>query len=308
MTLPPFVISSMYYSLELSMAKRTPRATSEKRFVAVFNVALEQSSDVNVKACELPGWSLADYTRTGKLGLMSISRLLEVSRLFNSDLYAGGSISFAVVAAQKTKLERALYGLSGISCPMIYTRKIGYIGNTSFSYIMQLCHKDTGALMAKQEGQLVMLDSNTRKPSAVPHYLSAIRDKHPHTGFKVDIPHAPRNPSGTHTSHVKIMASDMDQIYHTNQSSYYRFAMDAAYEAAADGFLRNFRSDICEYEVQEFQGRNASETVAGDEISICVWEDRDDQLTLHFEMKNTKNNSPVAYITIKFYPLINSPL
>ena len=124
---PPFVIrsmGSMWYSLELSMAKRTSRATSEKRSVAVFNVALEQSSDLNVKACELPGWSLADYTRTGKLGLMSISRLLEVNRLFVSgpgDLYAGGSTSFAVVAAQKTKLERTLYGLSGISCPMIRT-------------------------------------------------------------------------------------------------------------------------------------------------------------------------------------------
>ena len=71
-------------------------------------------------------------------------------------------------------------------------------------------------------------------------------------------------------------------------------------------------SHVClipvEYEVQEFQGRNAAETVAGDEISICVWEDRDDKLTLHFEMRNTKNNSSVAYISIKFYPLINSPL
>ncbi|KAK2150753.1 hypothetical protein LSH36_391g02065 [Paralvinella palmiformis] len=42
---------------------------------------------------------------------------------------------------------------------------------------------------------------------------------------------------------IKIAASDMDFNYHTNQSMYYRFSLDAAYEAWKSGFLRNFIAD-----------------------------------------------------------------
>ena len=296
------------------MFKGTPRDISEKRFSAVINVPLERSSSSVV--CELPGWSLSDYTRTGKLGLWNISRLLETNRTFGNyydvkmpvSKTPDGATLYAVAGAQKTILARELNQLAAISCPMIFSIRTGYIGKTSFSFLVELRHKDTGTLLARIERQAIVVDSVTRKANAVPPRLEKIKDKYPPTGFKVKVSTKPSNPANYYEASIKIQASDLDQLYHVNQSMYYRYTMDSAQEAIKAGFLPNFKHDICEYDVREFHGKHISEAFAGDNISVCVWEDMDDKLSLHFEIRNIKNDSLVMYQTIKFFPLIDSRL
>ena len=298
------------------MAKATPRDITEKRLSAAINVPLEHSSSGVV--CELPGWSLADYTRTGKLGLWNICRLLEINRAFRNyddgqlpplvSKAPDGATIYAVVGSQKTILTRELNQLTALSCPMIFSVRTGYIGKTSFSFLVELHHKDTGTLLARNERQVIFVNSVTRKANAIPPILEKIKDKHPPTGFKVEVPAKPSNPANYYEASVKIQASDMDQLYHVNQSMYYRYTMDSAQEAIKAGFLSNFKHDICEYDVREFHGKHISEAFAGDNISVCVWEDMDDKLSLHFEIRNIKNDSLVMYQTIKFFPLIDSRL
>jgi len=264
--------------------------------------------------CELPGWSNADFTRTGKLGVWNISRIMESDILLLPPLVAyslqtsEGISLISVVTAQKTVVSKDLYRLSASYSPILCKRKFGYMGKTSLSLIMELSDRETGVVLARCERQVVYIGTENRKAHPLPKYLERFKDQYPRYEFVVEVRYKPTDLSKVYVAMIKIAASDMDFNYHTNQSMYYRFSLDAAYEAWKSGFLRNFIADPCEYGVRCYEGKHVRETFAGDQIYVTVWEDDNDKLTLHFELRNIVGNAYIMYQKIVFFPLSDSKL
>ncbi|KAK2147361.1 hypothetical protein LSH36_557g01041 [Paralvinella palmiformis] len=267
-----------------------------------------------INAFEVPGWGYSDFTRTGKLGVWNMSHILEsggrLSSIFQlQSLYSPRGVKvFPVVSAQKTVVSRDLHRLATIQFPMMFFYKIGYIGNTSLSLVFELWHKKSETFLLQTERQYVFIDVESRKTQPLPQYLENIRDQFPRNEFSVKLSSKPTNLSKVYVTMFRITASDLDKNYHTNQSVYYRFSLDAAYEAWKSGFLQNFRADPCQYGAKYFEGKHVRETFVGDQISVSLWEDELDQLTLNFEIHKVVDNAYVMYQKIAFFPLNNSKL
>jgi acyl-CoA thioesterase FadM len=264
--------------------------------------------------CELPGWSHSDFTRTGKLGIWNLSRALD-DCLRGFPLFVNKPVPssekqdvISVVSAQSTVVMKDLHRLASLHRSMWCRRQIGYIGRTSFSVILQLWQKETGAFLLQNERQFVFIDKKTRKAQPLSQNVEKLKDQYPRNEFAVEIKSIPADPNSVYVTTLKAAASDMDRKYHVTQSVYYRFSLDAAYEAWKVGFLQNFEADPCEYEVESFEGKYAAETFAGDQISVALWEDDVNDLTLHFEIRKVMDNTFVMYQRIVFYPLTYSKL
>ncbi|KAK2150752.1 hypothetical protein LSH36_391g02028, partial [Paralvinella palmiformis] len=108
---------------------------------------------------------------------------------------------------------------------------------------MELSDRETGVVLARCERQVVYIGTENRKAHPLPKYLEKFKDQYPRYEFVVEVRYKPTDLSKVYVAMIKIAASDMDFNYHTNQSMYYRFSLDAAYEAWKSGFLRNFIAD-----------------------------------------------------------------
>ena len=271
-------------------------------------------SELGCSIYTLQGWGCGNFTRTGKLSIWSIARFFEnyvndIPPLDDKFIHPSKSTGpLAVLSAQRSHITRALYQLSHLCLPVLCTWKFGYIGQKSFSLVFQLWDKETGAFLLQSEHQFIYIDQKTRKAVPLPQNVKTYKEQFPCHEFFIEVRTKPADPNKVYTATFKIVASDMDKRYHTTQSIYYRFALDAAYEAWKLGFIQGFLTDPCEYEVKSFQGKHVTETFAGEHIFVSLWEDDVSNLTLHFEINKVKDNVYVMYQKIVFYPLTNSKL
>ena len=286
---------------------------SDERTSDPVNKVCATSKPSSGSTCTIPGWCLSDYTRTGKLGVWNISRMMDseylLPPLVPESSHASILASMAVVVnAQKTVVSRNLYQLTAIHQPMLYIQKIGYIGRTSFTTVTELRHKETGACLVRAERQLIYIDKKTRTAQPLPQIMDEMKEQYPRYDFVVKINPKPTDPKKVFIATFKVAASDMDINYHTNQSVYYRFSLDAAYEAWKDGFLRKFSADPCEYEVKSYEGKHVMESFPGDIISVAVWEDDSDKLTLQFEIRKAVYDAYVMFARVAFFALDSAKL
>ena len=272
---------------------------------------------------EIPGWSFDAFTRTGKLGLWGACRLFEVARVlakrYMDDVFSSviqledGSTVLPMVRAQCTRFSRRLYQYASMARPMMGTLGIGQIGRTSFTLVVHVFSKDKRQELGVIERLVVYKNISTNKLQPVPQKFDDFRklinppDATIRSPFRVHLDTRNAVPyRRTYNFMLKACASDMDLLYHVSQSVYYRYCLDAVYEAAKNNFLTNFSLDICEYEVQSAQGKHTGECFAGDWINVYIWEDEAINEKLHFEIE--KDDLCVFLANITFYNMHNSHL
>ena len=103
-----------------------------------------------------------------------------------------------------------------------------------------------------------------------------------------------------HTTTYKIVWSDVDFQFHTNQAQYVKIAMDAASEACFSGKLKTFEDDLGRYCINQLKTRYVAESKHGDTLSIFTWVDDTDDCILHLEMEK-QLGTVVFQALLKFY-------
>ena len=253
---------------------------------------------------EIPGWVHADFSRTGKLNIWSVLKVIEGSGSLKyqlpSHIYANYH-QLRVVVAQITSVSEDLYKLASMTCPMICHEDFGFVGNTSASRRIEIKHKPSGKWLVRCEKVLVHIDPVKRTPKSAPQSMVKLQQLYPSKGCFVRVPEPPSNYSACYLDTVSIRPSDMDCYYHVNHASYYTFCLDTACKATQENFLHHFSYDIADYNIKETRVQHLSDSKAGETLNIMMWEDQEKIQLLHFRMTCDKNL--VFCASIQFYPL-----
>ena len=73
---------------------------------------------------------------------------------------------------------------------------------------------------------------------------------------------------------VEVRHSDTDNLYHSNQASYFQFCMDAATEATKLGHFRLLKGDLLSYRLELMESLFKGESFPGDKLQVSVWENQ----------------------------------
>ena len=201
-----------------------------------------------------------------------------------------------------------LYEKSACDFPMIASWSLLEIGKTSTVWQDAFYEESTGDLLMKLWIKFVYTDLTTRRPTPWPQSLldqcrafivEKGQEKFP------DVP--PLELPATHYStEVRITHSEMDQLFHTNQSNYLKYSMDCASEAAEAGFLKGFNEDMCFYHAKNVSVIHRGESFAGDRLKVHTWQDSGNVNILKFVIK--KGDTDIYYATVTMCPSETSRL
>ena len=95
-----------------------------------------------------------------------------------------------------------------------------------------------------------------------------------------------------------VRHSDTDYLYHTNQSIYFNYCIDAATEATRFGFFRQLKGDLLSYTVEKLECVYKGEAIPGDVVTVCVWQSVKNPGQLYGQIE--KSNEIIWIGTISF--------
>ncbi len=114
------------------------------------------------------------------------------------------------------------------------------------------------------------------------------------------LPSFPERPSNAFTRDFRVNHSDTDMLYHTNQSVYIKYFMDTAAEAAKLGHFKYVLGDPLGYRSKVIECRYLGESVAGDVLSVSVWENTMKKGELFCEINLGNNKIWIGIIEFYF--------
>ncbi len=119
------------------------------------------------------------------------------------------------------------------------------------------------------------------------------------TTLRINLPAPPQNKYYKYI--LKVHASDIDHLYHVNNSVWMRYCMDAAAEAVQNGFFKCFKRDLFSYPVKKLDCIFNSEALAGDELTVLCWQEPSLKLedTIFFHV--AKGSKDCMSCSIQFY-------
>ncbi len=110
-------------------------------------------------------------------------------------------------------------------------------------------------------------------------------------------------PANSFEFKCQVTHNDTDALYHSNQSSYFRFFMDAATEGTKQGCFKTLQGDLFAYRVQHMGCLYKDESLPGQVLTVNVWEQDIESGKLY--CKITRNNKLIWLGTTSFYPMEN---
>ena len=146
----------------------------------------------------------------------------------------GKTADAMVVTSQKIWLTDLFYKTASLNQPMDLVLKNGHRGNTSCSVLFDLKDLATGRTLVFVQRQMVRIDPVTRKSLPLSEHfreqfgLPNLQVK----PLRIDVV---LPPASAFCTNFHITASHTDHMYHINQSTYLRFALDSAAEACSLG-------------------------------------------------------------------------
>ena len=115
----------------------------------------------------------------------------------------------------------------------------------------------------------------------------------------------PKPPS--HFSYsIFVRHSDTDNLYHSNQASYFQFCMDAATEGAKQGHFRLLKGDLLSYPIESMECLYKGESLPGDELKVSVWENSENPWQLYSQIE--KENKVIWTGKIGFRSYVHSKI
>ena len=242
-----------------------------------------------------------------------IGRLLEFDRLVGIAYpqYALGPYTDGVpiMMAQKWSFLPRFYKCASVEMPMAYTSQAAFLGKTSFTVKYEINSLDEDKLpLVNALKQIVWADKTTHLPKPLPSdFLEGVKK----TGVTMSPNRLinyqpPQMPEKTFQYPITVVPSDMDMIFHTNQATYVRYALDCATVAALAGFYQKYYQDICFYKVKDVSVLYRGESITGDKLMVCTWQDSHDLDSIHFQI--FKGSKPIVFSSITFYPDVVSKI
>ena len=208
-----------------------------------------------------------------------------------------------VTAAQVIEIHPKLYKDITMATPFITTQRPAHLGYKSTSNYIELIGKSNSFLYMKIQRSTGFIDMKTKKGAPVPDEIKAVYDKAKDPAAKPVFIDQPKAPDNALKYQMVIENTDADILYHTNQTSYFRYCFNAAADACAKNELSNFHGDFFIYRVSKAGILYKRESHPGDDMEITFWENEESKLTLHFILK--VNDILIAVVNLTFFPETN---
>ena len=97
--------------------------------------------------------------------------------------------------------------------------------------------------------------------------------------------------------------SSADEYGNVHNVYYDQFAHDAASELCVQGQLMHFKGDLAKYRVIQLGSVHVHRSSPGDRLRIYVWQDEDDEYTLHFHMCEIATDKLICQISLSLHPV-----
>lgn len=216
------------------------------------------------------------------------------------------SETMGVIGGAKWCFSPNLYKRIKMRFPMTVEHKLGHVGKSSYTFCHTFHDSFNGEALVQGVKLLVNTDSNTRRSTTLsgPFLRKYAELSNPKKAIKISTQNMSDHNGQVHGYTLQARPSDMDFLYHVNQTSYVKFVLDAAADASMTGKLTNFPEDITEYNVAEVEVANKAQCWAGDHLVVYTWEDSKDKLILHSQIN--RQETVVALCKLRFHPFIPS--
>lgn len=259
----------------------------------------------------LPSLGLHCLNRNGQVSIAELQNLLTQARIFSYhipdtklnktfmeyDKLTSDRMTF--MASTQTVLAQNL--LQSTEVPSFAVRlSLGHIGRTSLNTRAELIDTTTNTVLAKNINQVVTVSRETRRPIALPEWWVNKYSSYSIVIPKLVVP-VPETPADVFTYDVHVRWSDTDGYGHTNYISYIRFCEDGVMQAENEGKLSGFTKNFQEFESKMLQLSYLGESKAGDELTVSLWQDQQNDYKLYFNLYKTDNMSLVFHCTLELY-------
>lgn len=197
-----------------------------------------------------------------------------------------------VVKAQEIELFPEFYKFMNASSHLFVHCNIRDLGTKSFNAQFHIYDETNTVLLWRNIRSLVTCDLKMKPvpiPESVAGFLTSIAIHKER--FFCPLPFAQR-PDNVFTTHVVPRPSDLDTLYHVNQSNYVTYMLDAAVSAAKAGFYKSLRQDIAFSSVGQIIFNYYKELLSEDDVKIETWQDDEDPLKICFQMST---HSQIAF-------------
>ena len=200
-----------------------------------------------------------------------------------------------IKTGDKFVFSKTFYQNSNLHYPMVYAVNQGNRQEKSFFQNIRLYEKASAQKLVTAQYQFIYINKITRKPVPIPDWSVTLNFPRSSERFRI---HVAAKPDSCFTSRRKVQFSDYDKRNHVSSTSYIRWMIDAAAEAASKGTFSSFRKNLdhCA-EVLEILYRK--ECHVGDNVCVYVWEE--EPLCLCFHIAKQGETGLVSFGRIKFY-------
>ena len=209
----------------------------------------------------------------------------------------GGEV-VPMLKAITINISRLFYERASFNWPFVMATRLGYVGNSSMSKVLEMRDRKDDLVVAQTERSLVFVGTNSRKRVEIPakrkEYLQQFSTKEDPLRIA---PVAP--PGDSFNFDIRVTASDTDMLYHVNQATWLQYCTDCAAEGISQGFFNHFKFDPFTYQVKETQILYFSEGFPGDLLTVSAWETTETKDTILFQIK--KGDEQCAFCSFKFH-------
>ena len=208
----------------------------------------------------------------------------------------GGEV-VPMLKAITINVSHLFYERANFNCPFVMATRLGHVGNSSLSKVLEMRDRKDDLMVAQTERSLVFVGTSSRKRVEIPakrkEYLQQFSTKE--DPLRV-APVAP--PGESFNFNIRATASDTDMLYHVNQATWFKYCMDCAAEGISEGFFNHFKFDPFTYQVKETQILYFSEGFPGDLLTVSAWETTETEDTMYFQIK--KGEEKCVFCSFKF--------
>ena len=145
-------------------------------------------------------------------------------------------------------------------------------GKTSWQVRTEVTSPVTKELLYTNVTSLVLVDSETRRPTPVPSELKGVLGNRK---YPVEMVKRLEIPSKVYRTTYSVRRSDLDGYMHVNAGVYLRICHDAMCETGLAGSFRELDGDLGGFRIGKIRSVYINEANYGDTLDVLLWENED---------------------------------
>ena len=199
------------------------------------------------------------------------------------------------------QINKKVYSVSLSKQPITVQHELAYLGNTSFKLKCDIFFPDHPESLISGEQMCVLVDQDTRRPSAPPTWWSQeLKGDIDKSGQPFKFISTPM-PTDFAEEKIAVNPSDVDFYLHAGSANYIKFMTDAYTRWHVKKFgLQNNPFRNVKNMAQSFKG----EAELGNILTVRFWPNKDNKDLFHFHL--SKNENVVHECDIEFFSIDSS--